>query len=179
MVWVPEATRLNLIWRWEFVIPVAGRGRVGISGRAFIALHTLHLVGQFIALRTAQHRFILSPEFWRRMAASVGPEAAPHLMELSRPSRTLTVKENLGGKTSFSETPWWNFNKDQNLFFISSLSQNRIYCRLECRAAAAVWLHQQEESYWELKFSSHFSYSCWWGTIEELETRSRRFVCFL
>lgn len=78
---------------------------MGISGRAFIALHTLHLVGQFIALRTAQRRFISSPEFWRRMAASVGPEAAPHLMELSHPNQTLSVKKNLGGETSFSETP--------------------------------------------------------------------------
>lgn len=36
---------------------------MGISGRAFIALHTLHLVGQFIALHMAQRRFISSPEF--------------------------------------------------------------------------------------------------------------------
>lgn len=59
-------------------------------------LHILHLVGQFIALHVAQHRFILSPEFWRRTAASVGPEAAPHLMELSPPNQTLTVNEILG-----------------------------------------------------------------------------------
>lgn len=97
MVWKPEATHLNLIWRWEFVIPVAGRGGEGISWGAFIALHTLHLVGQFIALHASRRRFISSPEFWRRTAASVGPEAAPHLMELSRPNQTLTVKENLGG----------------------------------------------------------------------------------
>lgn len=121
MVWGPEAMRLNLIWRWEFVITVAGRGGVRISGRAFIALHTLHLVGQFIALHTPQRRFILSPELWRRMAASVGPEAAPHLMELSHPNQTL----------GFSETHWWNFNKDQNLFFISCVSQNRSYWSLE------------------------------------------------
>lgn len=70
---------------------------MGISERAFIALHTLHLVGLFIVLHMAQRRFILSPEFWRRMAASVGPEAASHLMELTRPNQTLTVKENLGG----------------------------------------------------------------------------------
>lgn len=113
MVWAPQATHLNLIWRWEFVIPVTGRGRVGISGRPFIALRTLHLVGQFIVLHAVQRRFILSPEFWRRMAASVGPEAVPHLMELSCPNQTLSVKKNLGGKTSFSETPRWNFNKEQ------------------------------------------------------------------
>lgn len=152
---MPEATRLNLIWRWEFVVPVAGRGRVEISGRALIALHALHLVGQFIALHPAQRSFILSPEFWRRMAASVGPEAAPHLMELSRPNQTLTVKENLSGKMSFSETPRWNFNKDPNLFFISYLSPNRSYWSLgherRAAAAAAVWIHQQEESCGELK----------------------------
>ena len=65
------------------------------SWRTFIALHTLHLEGQFIALHTAQRRFISSPEFWRRLAASVGPEAVLHLRELSPP--TFTVKEDLGG----------------------------------------------------------------------------------
>lgn len=104
MVWAPEATCLNLIWRREFVIPGQAEAGLGISGRTFITLHTLHLVGRFIALHTAPRRFILSPEFWRRMAASVGPEAAPHLMELSSPNHTLTVKDNLGCKTSFSET---------------------------------------------------------------------------
>lgn len=53
-------------------------------------------MGQFIVLHTPQHCLILSPEFCRRMAASVGPEAAPHLMELSHPHWTLTVKKNLG-----------------------------------------------------------------------------------
>lgn len=136
MVWVPEALCLNLIWRWEFVIPVEGKGKAKISGRPFIALHTLHLVGQFIALHTALRCFILSPEFCRHMAASVGAEAAPHLMELSRPNPTLTVEENLGGKTSFSEVTQWNFNKNQNLFFILSLSQKRIYWSLGFRLSS-------------------------------------------
>lgn len=156
MVWVPQATHLNLIWRWEFVIPVTGSGRVGISGRPFIALRTLHLVGQFIALHSVQRRFILSPEFWRRMAASVGPEAAPHLMELSCPNQTLSVKKNLGSKTGFSETPRWNFNKEQK--FISPLWQNRVYWSV---GLELHWTHQQEERCGEPKVFSQFRDRGW------------------
>lgn len=171
MVWGPEAMRLNLIWRWEFVITVAGRGGVGISGRAFIALHTLHLVGQFIALHAPQRSFILSPELWRRMAASVGPEAAPHLMELSRPNQTL----------GFSETQWWNFNKEPKfgLHLVFITKQNLLKSGSEpWAAAAAVWIHQ-EESRGKLQLCSHFSYHGWWGTMWSCLRYAWGLLCFL
>ena len=46
----------------------------------------MHLVGRFIALHVARRRLILSPEFCGRMAAYVGAEAAPRLMELTPPN---------------------------------------------------------------------------------------------
>lgn len=47
-----------------------------VFGRAFIALHVLHLLGRLIALHAARHGLIPSPEFWRRATAYVGLKAA-------------------------------------------------------------------------------------------------------
>lgn len=146
---MPEATRLDLICRWEFVIPATGRGWVKISGRVFIVLYTLHLVGQFIALRAQRRCFISSPEFWRRMAASVGPEAAPSSDGIisSKPqhlaSRKIWAAKRISLRCLNKISP-----RSKNLSFFMPLWLNKIYWSFGLEPLPS-WVHPQKGILWK------------------------------
>lgn len=82
---------------------------MGISWRGFITLPPLHLPGHFIVLRHRVAWHYVVPGVLQANGSICWTRNCPHLMELSHPNPTLSVRKNLRSETSFSQAPWWNF----------------------------------------------------------------------